>query len=187
MVSYFFFKWRKENLQPFSISLVATHCPSLYRLFLFLIAQLRVETQFRMFSWTNLFCSLLVILKRKKKISPVTETLGSLVVRSWKEQGGYQRGFQLPSQRTHPFPLLSSSISLPSVLITVLLGHCIPEGPTVPSVLSEALPRAAPLVTWLLFPHWSQSPSPAPSSSYLGLPLCLSFYTFNHPTVLMEC
>ena len=83
----------------------------------------------------------------KKKISPVTETLGSLVVRSWKGQGGYQGVFQLPSQKTHPSPVLSSSISLPSVLITVLLGNCIPEGPAVPSVLSEVLPRAAPLVT----------------------------------------
>ena len=152
MVSYFFFKWWEENLQPFSISHVATVCPLFYRLFLFLIAQLKVETQFRMFSWTNLFCSLLVILKRKK-ISPVTETLGSLIVRSWKGQGGYQGVFQLPSQRTHPSPVLSSSISLPSVLITVLLGNCIPEGPAVPSVLSEVLPRAAPLVTWFLFPH----------------------------------
>ena len=49
----------------------------------------------------------------KKKISLVTETLTSLVVRSWKWQGGFQWVSQLPGQRTHSSPVLTSGISPP--------------------------------------------------------------------------
>ena len=85
-------------------------------------------------------------IEKKKNLSCYRNTglVGSQELERARRISG---GFQLPSQRTHPSPVLSSSISLPSVLITVLLGNCIPEGPAVPSVLSEVLPRAAPLVT----------------------------------------
>lgn len=135
-----------------------------------------------MFLWTNLICSLL----KRKKTSLITDTLTSLVVSSWKWQGGFQWVSQLPGQRTHSSPVLTSGISPPCNFITILLGNCIPGSPTTPSVLSEA---CFPEPASVSHPHGRlillsplRSPLPLlyllPRLAPLSFPLHL--YPFNH-------